>query len=331
LQKTIKKFDSSRGFMPKKQGDMATKVSNSLTSELALWGNLNGYNKVIAYSSKELRLLINLETGNFAISAVDEASKSNIEIVMNLANQIGDLPSDALEILSYTKDLQHEFNRHRNDSIMIGKCFAFASLNISIDPLKKEKACGYVNQWTKEILIQTAYRYRALHELIKVGFEDIKKVLPDISFDTPEKLCFEIIRDERDSYFEKLVGSDFVEILTNAVHDIWQGIQQGESWETLNKKSINKGLGFLYKGALLHKCLDILYEKAEKNSAIRNRLRAYSQECDSLTETIMSTLKARSSRGKVKKSVQWKLGTVHTFDKSNQPSIPLRTLQNFMG
>jgi hypothetical protein len=233
--------------MPKKQESNTTKISDLDKSDLAIWGRLNGYDKAIIYSSESFRLIMNLETGNFAVSVTDEIKKSELLAILALANQIGDLPSKALEALAYTKDLQHEFNRHRNDSIMIGKCFAFASLNISLDPLKKEKACGYVNQWTKEILIQTAYRYRALHELIRIGFEDIKKFLPDISFDTPEKLCFEIIRDERDSYFEKLVGSDFVEILTNAVHDIWQGIQQGESWETLNKKSINKGLGFYIK------------------------------------------------------------------------------------
>lgn len=313
-------------FMPKKQEGITTKISDLDKSDLAVWGRLNGYDKAIIYSSEKFRLIMNLETGNFAISATDETKKSKLLAIMTLANQIGDLPSEALEALAYTKDLQHEFNRHRNDNIMIGKCFAFASLNIDLDPLKAEKICDDVtNQWTEEILIQAAYRYRALHELISVGFKDIKNALPNISFDTPEQLCFEIIRDEQDSYFEKLVTSDFVQILSDVVYEIWQGIQQGESWETLNKKSIAQGLGSIYKGVLLHKCLDVLHERSRKKSRIRSRMDIYSRECDFLAEAIIRAIKARSSQGKIKKSVQWQLGMAYIFDKSNRPSIPLES------
>jgi hypothetical protein len=312
-------------FMPKKQEGITTKISDLDKSDLAVWGRLNGYNKAIIYSFENFRLIMNLETGNFAISATDEIKKSEITTIMTLANQIGDLPSKALESLAYTEDLQHEFNRCLNDNIMIGKCFAFASLKIDLSPLKTEKSCGDVNKQTQEILIQAAYRYRALHELISVGFKDIKNTLPNISFDTPEQLCLEIIRDEQDSYFEKLVTSDFVQILSDVVEEIWQKSQQGESWENLNKISVAQGLGSIYKGVLLHKCLDILYERARKKSIIHSRMSAYSQECDSLAKVIIKAITARSSQGKIKKSVQWQLGIVYIFDKFNRPSIPLES------
>jgi hypothetical protein len=306
------------------KGKITTQTTNQLTTESARWAINNGYKKPVIYELNQFRLIIDIETGLFGVSAIDDTIKAKITVPLNLAQQIADLPSETLNALAYTDDLKEEFNLHRNSNIMLGRCFVFAILKVEGDPLEPEKITGDVNQWTEEILITTAYRYRALLDLINVSFKAIKKNFPDMSFNKPEQLFFEIIRDEQDSYFERIATTDFMQILTDALSDIWQGILAAEPWEELEKRSLAKGLGTIHKGIWLHRCLEAMEKEAKQNQKIRGRLKTYYTECENLIDAIVSACIARSSGGKIKKSIQWRLGVAHLFDKCNHPTIPLR-------
>jgi len=306
------------------------KTSDLTEDKLRQWAIHRGYKKPTIYVSNKFMAVIDAETGYWGFLAIDENIEAKITKIVNLASKIADLPSDVLESIAYTDDLKEEFNRHRNDSLKISKYFILKILKIEEieeDALDTKNS----NQWAERILAQYGYRYRALFELIRVGFKDIKKAFPDLRFTEPGQLVFEIIRDERDYYFERIATSDFIQILTDALTDFYQGFVAKECYEELEKRCIAKGLGTVHKGEWLHKCLELLQEKAIENHKIRGRLRAYYTECDTLAETIAASCEARDSKGKIKKSIQWRLGQALIFDNRNRPTIPLLGLQNLTG
>jgi hypothetical protein len=305
------------------------KTSDLTEDKLRQWAIHRGYKKPTIYVSKKLMVIIDTETVFWGFATTDETIEAKITKILNLANQIADLPSDVLESIAYTDDLKEEFNRHRNDSLKISKYFIlkiFKIEEIEEDALDKKNS----KQWAERILAQSGYRYRALFELITVGFKDIKKAFPDLRLTKPEQLVFEIIRDERDYFFEKIATSDFIQILTDTLTDFYQGVVAGECYEELEKRCIAKGLGTVHKGEWLHKCLELLEEKAIENHKNRGRLRAYYTESDTLAETIAASCEVRDSKGKIKKSIQWRLGQALIFDNRNRPTIPLLGLQNLM-
>jgi hypothetical protein len=301
-------------------------LAESTEANLRKWAIKRGYTNPLIYSSNKCKciLIMDIETGFLGAIATDETTQSKIEKTLNLANKISSLPSDELQALAYTDDLKEEFNIQRNDSAMIGKSFIFADLDIDGDPLQTEKQKGIVNQWTEEIINQTAYCYRALLELLTVAFKDIKKAFPNISFTNSEQLLFEIVRDNRDFYFEVIASSDFAQILTEELVDFWQGTKSGKSGEEFKKRYTAKNLGSVYRGEWLHQCLEFLQEKAKKNKMIHGRLKIYYTECDLLADAIAEACKARDSQGKIKKSIQWRLGQALIFDNRNRPTIPLQ-------
>jgi hypothetical protein len=305
-------------------------TSDLTEDKLRQWAIHRGYKKPTIYVFNKFQVAIDTETGFLGFATTDQTIEAKIIKLLNLASQIADLPSDALESIAYTDDLKEEFNKHRNDSLKISKYFILKILKIEEieeDALDTKNS----NSWAERILAQSGYRYQALFELIRVGFKDIKKAFPDWRLTKPEQLVFEIIRDERDSFFEKIATSDFIQILTDALTDFYQGVAARECYEELEKKCIAKGLGIVHKGEWLHKCLELLQEKARENHKIRGRLRTYYTECYTLAENIAECCEARDSKGKIKKSIQWRLGQALIFDNRNRPTIPLLGLQNLMG
>lgn len=319
--------------MPKNNLQKTEKSTLKLTKpteeNLLQWAIARGYKNPIIFSSHKYKctLIMDIETGFLGAVNTDNTDKTTqikVEETLSLANKIGGLPSDELQALAYTDDLKEEFNIQRNDSAMIGKSFIFANLDIEGDPLQTERQEGLVNQWTEEIINQTAYCYRALLELLTVAFKDIKKAFPDILFTHSEQLFFEIVRGYQDFCFENIATSDFAQILTEELVDFWQGTKSEKSGNELEKKCIVKGLSSVYKGEWLHKCLDFLEKKAKKNKKIHGRLKIYYTECDLLADAIAEACKARNSQGKIKKSIQWRLGQALIFDNRNRPTIPLQ-------
>jgi hypothetical protein len=308
--------------MPKNTLNKTSKLTKASLVQLA---NERRYKKPVFYRQDKFTTIMDKETGSLALVPIDVTVQDEINSIFNISDQISELPSNTLkESLAYTDNLKEEFNRQRNESIIMGRCFIFVALYIEGDPLIPEKEDKTLDSWTEEIYNQRAYYYRSLFDLIKAGFEIIKKAFPDMSFNKADELFIEIIRDERDSYFERIATTEFIQITTDSLADFWRGIIQRESYEKLEKRCIAQGLGSIHKEVLLHECLDFLEEKAKKNNRIQSRLKAYYTEYNSLAQTIVEACEARNSKGKVKKSIQWRQGLAHTFDNKNRPTIPMR-------
>lgn len=315
--------------MPKKNlsktEESNPQLSKFTEASLLQWAINMGYKNPLIYSSDKCKciLIMDMEADLLTVTSKDEATQIEIETTINIASTIRSLPSDELQELAHTDDLKKEFNIQRNDCSMIGTSFIFANLHIEGDPLETEKQKGMVNQWTEEVINQTAYYYRALLELLTVAFKDIKKAFPDMSFTNPEQLLCKIIKDHRNSQFKSIATSKFKVILTEELVHFWQGIKSGKSHEELEKRCIIKSLGSVHQGEWLHKCLEFLEEKAKKNKKIHGRLKIYYTECDLLADAIAESCKARDSKGKIKKSIQWKKGEGSVYDNRNRPTIPL--------
>ena len=176
----------------------------------------------------------------------------------------------------------------------------------------------------KEYFQQTAYYYRALYDLILVGFKDIKKAFPDMPFTKASQLFIEIVKDERNYYFEKIKSAQFLQIRRDDLLKFWQGYNDKKNFEELNKICVSQGVGSIYKGELLHSCFQVLEEAATKEQKIRSRLAAYNTESQSRVEATVNMLSAKDRNGNIKKSIEWARGNARVFDRKNRPTIRLR-------
>lgn len=240
-------------------------------------------------------------------AATTEAQWRLLKILM-IAGHIADMPSKALLNIAYTNDLQNEWKYQRCINERLARCFIVSCLNLEINPLAQESRQD-MSQWDKNLCIQMAYRYRALWELIQVGWPYISNKFSDLPFNTDRELFCEIVRDERDYQFEMLTSS-FLQVLTNDLKIFWDVMVNPERYEQLTLLLNNRKI---YASKWLRKISPILVENSENNTRLRGRLKAHSLECEELAQLFKEALTARNSKGKIHKSQEWRHGERKAF------------------